>query len=45
MCTQVGLTVRSIDAVEPGDWSERPPDTDQPEFLVIATASLSGLSS
>lgn len=44
LCAGAGLTVESLDAVEPGDWSPRPPDTDHPEFLVIATASLSGLS-
>lgn len=40
LCADAGLTVESIDAVEPGDWSPRPPDTDHPEFLVIASASL-----
>ena len=44
MCTQVGLEVRSIDSVEPGRWDPRPPDVESPEFLVIATASLAGLS-
>jgi SAM-dependent methyltransferase len=45
MCTQVGLDVQSVDAVEPGRWERRTPDVDSPEFLVIATASLAGLSS
>ena len=36
LCASVGLTVESIHAAEPGDWSPRPPDTDSPEFLVIA---------
>ena len=45
MCAQVGLDVRSIDAVEPGRWQPRVPDVDSPEFLVIATASLAALSS
>lgn len=40
MCDCVGLDVRSIDSVEPGDWRPRPPTVDSPEFLVIATASL-----
>lgn len=44
MVERVGLTVRSIDAVEPGRWRPRPPDVDAPEFLVIAGASLEGLS-
>lgn len=52
MCAQVGLTVQSIDAVEPGRWTAAEPDIDSPEFLVIATrgetraasGSLSGLS-
>ena len=37
LCASAGLTVESIDAAEPGDWAPRPPDTDSPEFLVIAT--------
>jgi len=40
MCAQVGLDVRSIDAVEPGKWEAREPDVESPEFLVIATVSL-----
>jgi len=40
MCAQVGLEVRSIDAVEPGKWDSRVPDVDSPEFLVIAAVSL-----
>lgn len=45
MCAQVGLDVQSIDSVEPGRWERRAPDVDSPEFLVIATANLAGLSS
>ncbi|MEM9467829.1 MAG: class I SAM-dependent methyltransferase [Actinomycetota bacterium] len=37
LCDSVGLTVESIDAAKPGDWTLRPPDTDSPEFLVIAS--------
>jgi SAM-dependent methyltransferase len=44
MCAHAGLEVRSVDAVEPGRWTPRVPDVDSPEFLVIATASLAGLS-
>lgn len=44
MCAQVGLSVRSIDAVEPGKWERREPDIHSPEFLVIATVSLLTLS-
>ena len=38
LCSAVGLTVESLGAAEPGDWSLRPPDTESPEFLVIACA-------
>jgi SAM-dependent methyltransferase len=37
LCSTVGLTVESLGAAEPGDWSPRPPDTESPEFLVIAS--------
>lgn len=40
MCAAVGLTVESVTASEPGDWSPRPPDVDAPEFLIVATCSL-----
>lgn len=33
----VGLSVRAIWSVTPGDYDERRPDTDTPEFLLIAT--------
>lgn len=36
MCDRVGLTVRSIGSVTPGRYSVSAPDTDQPEFLLIA---------
>ncbi|MEO0492902.1 MAG: class I SAM-dependent methyltransferase [Actinomycetota bacterium] len=39
LCASVGLTVESIGAAEPGDWSPRPPDVDSPEFLVLARSS------
>ena len=42
MCDDVGLAVDSIDSVEPGDWSPRVPDTDSPEFLVVASVALLG---
>jgi hypothetical protein len=45
MCAAAGLEVRSIDGVEPGRWAPAPPDVECPEFLVIASATLSGLSS
>jgi SAM-dependent methyltransferase len=40
MCAQVGLDVRSVDAVEPGKWDRREPDIHSPEFLVMATVNL-----
>ncbi len=36
LCSHVGLEMVSLDAVEPGNWSNRVPDTESPEFLVIA---------
>lgn len=33
-----GLTVQTIHAAEPGGYSDAPPDTEHPEFLVIAVA-------
>ncbi|MEM9520360.1 MAG: class I SAM-dependent methyltransferase [Actinomycetota bacterium] len=36
LCASVGLTVESLGAAEPGDWTSRPPDIDSPEFLVVA---------
>ncbi len=33
---RVGLSVRSISGVEPGDYGERPASTESPEHLVIA---------
>ena len=36
LCDSVGLTVESLHAAEPGDWSLRSPDTESPEFLVVA---------
>lgn len=36
------LRVQSIAAAEPGRYGEAPPDTEHPEFLVIATADASG---
>ena len=36
LCASVGLIVESLGAVEPGDWSPRPPDVESPEFLVVA---------
>ena len=35
MCAAVGLTVESLHAAEPGNWTPRPPDLASPEFLVI----------
>lgn len=40
MCVRAGLEVRSVESVEPGDWTARPPDHHSPEFLVVAAASL-----
>jgi SAM-dependent methyltransferase len=31
-----GLTVRDVWSVTPGDYAERPPDLDRPEFLLLA---------
>ncbi|MEM9200633.1 MAG: class I SAM-dependent methyltransferase [Actinomycetota bacterium] len=36
LCAAVGLTVDSLGAAEPGDWTHRPADIESPEFLVIA---------
>ena len=36
MATAAGLTVESIWSVSPGDYRERPPDLDHPEFLLVA---------
>jgi SAM-dependent methyltransferase len=36
LCARVGLDVTGIWATSPGDYAERPADTDHPELLVIA---------
>lgn len=36
MCETAGLTVESMTAATPGDWSERPPSADAEEHLVVA---------
>jgi SAM-dependent methyltransferase len=40
MCAVVGLSVESITAAEPGDWSPKPADTESAEILVVASDSL-----
>lgn len=37
LCGSVGLEVDAIWAVTPGDYAERPPSTETPEHLVLAT--------
>lgn len=36
-----GLRVQTIHSVEPGDYGDAPPDTEHPEFLVIAVVDAS----
>ena len=35
MAHRAGITVRAIWSVAPGDYAERPPDLDHPEFLLV----------
>lgn len=35
MATEAGIRVRSLWSVGPGDYGERPPDLDRPEFLLV----------
>jgi SAM-dependent methyltransferase len=39
MCAACGLRVDSINSVEPGAYAIAPPNTDSPEFLLLATSA------
>lgn len=45
LANAAGLKVNHVWSVTPGEYAERPPDLDHPEFLVIATKSGDTLSS
>lgn len=45
LSTTAGLTVEHLWSVTPGEYAERPPDLDHPEFLVIASKPGDTLSS